>query len=244
MRLKFKIFFPLGLQNVPLSDEREPKKGLFRTNSVTVSQNRSSRERHTAAKVIPDYWLKILQKDRFQFPAGFLDADRIALVHQWFTWCSRGCTKMTSSPSRRPKSVALNFDELVFTLFSTEINNHNEALKRSATNESSNEVEAEKIENMIEIKKFETLNLEGESSSHNDDESLEIQLILSSHRIHHIEEEEGEDEPSKGSPQMSQEVLAPKSPPKPRPRTIFLSDVEIQESAHKAQEVAEVPMIG
>jgi hypothetical protein len=224
-------FLDLGLQNVPLVEEREPKKGLFRSNSVTVYQTRASRERHTA-KPITAYWLKILQKDQFQFPAGFFDDDRVALIHQWFTWCKQGGTKMTSSPSRRRlKSVVdINFDELVFSLFSTEIE---EAFKESETNDISTEVQAEKLEKseLVEM-------MENEDISYHSDESLEVQLILS-RRLH-------DEEVSKEGPQISdedlQKVLASKTPPKPRPRTIFLTEVEIQED-RKVEEEPEVSFL-
>ncbi len=137
-----------------------------------------------------------------------------------------GCTKMTSSPYRRSRSnIALNFDELLFILFSREIEDHNAALKQSETKESSTEVESEKIE---------TLNAEEEKSCHSD-ESLEIQLILSN-RIHH--EESSKDSPNTSTKDI-EKVLVTKTPPKPRPRTIFLSQIEIL--AQMTQEAREVP---
>ncbi len=231
---------------------RGTKKGLFRTNSQTITPRKPSTSR---TQTTFHYWKKffnetpieansmfhnknsieshskLLDKNPVEMTSKLLDgSDKIKLISDWYNWCQQGTKSVSTSTStfrRNRQNLDLTFDEIIHCIFAKEIS-------QTKTFEETEERKLGGID----------LNVCSQ-------ESLEVQFILSNGPPQEQEEQVSRpdletiiksDSPVKTTtmPDLQVESRAKPEPPRPRPRTIFLSEnniSEISQDQHQSSKV-------
>jgi hypothetical protein len=242
---------------------RGSKKGLFRTNSQTITPRKPSTSR---TQTTFHYWKKFFNETPIEANSMFLDKnstenhsklldknpvetnsnlldgkdERIKTINDWYNWCRRDKTSTSTSTStfRRNRQILdLTFDDIVHCIFVKEIS-------RTETFE---EAEEQKL---------------GENDlNFCSQESLEVQFILSNGPPQEQEEQVADpdletsikpDSPVKTttipdfqfeseaeSDHPLESITKPK-PPQPRPRTIFLSENNLSEISQDQHQFSKV----
>jgi hypothetical protein len=224
------------------------KKGLFRTNSQTITPRKPSTSR---TQTTFHYWKKffnetpiearsmfhnknsieshskLLDKNPVEMASKLLDgSDKIKLIRDWYNWCRQDTTSVSTSTFRRNRRILdLTFEEIIHCIFAKEIS------------------QTEKT--------FEEQKLGENDFNFCSQESLEVQFILSNGPPQEQEEKDSDldsetrikaDSPVKTNtiPDLQVESRAKPAPPQPRPRTIFLSENNLSEISQDQHQFSKV----
>jgi hypothetical protein len=242
---------------------RGSKKGLFRTNSQTITPRKPSTSR---TQTTFHYWKKFFNEKPIEANSMFLDKnstenhsklldknpvetnsnvldgndERIKTISDWYNWCRRDTTSTSTSTStfRRNRQILdLTFDDIVHCIFVKEIS-------RTETLE---ETEKRKLgENDLNFCSQESLEVQFILSNGPPQEQLEqvsdpdLKTSIkpgSSVKTNSIPDFQFESEAESNHPLESR--VKPE-PPQPRPRTIFLSDNNLSEISQDQHQFSKV----
>ena len=212
-----------------ISDVRGSKKGLFRSNSQTITPRKCSTNR---TQKTSRYWEKVLQENPIETKSKIFvensiekrskfwenspiemflkDDERIKTIGDWYNWCRQDTTS-SSTLKRNRQNLNLTFKEIVLCIFAKEM----------SLNENSKEIDEQQLE-------------EEHSCSQ---ESLEVRLILSNGAPQELVSDLDSETSIKSDvqvetridPDLVVETRTKPEPPQPRPRTIFLSEKNVSE---------------
>jgi hypothetical protein len=228
---------------------RGSKKGLFRTNSQTITPRKPSTAR---TRTTFHYWKKffnetpieansmfhnknsieshskLLDKNPVEMTSKLLEGDdeRIKTINDWYNWCRQDTTSVSMSTFRRNRRILdLTFEEIIHCIFAKEI----------SQTETFEETEERKLgENDLNVCS---------------QESLEVQFILSNgqEQEEQVLDHDSETSIKPGSPvktntipDLQVESKVKPEPPQPRPRTIFLSENNLSDISQEHHQFSKV----